>query len=150
MTEIIALKPGDGLWADAAAFAQASAWRAGPYLARMMRRRAFLSWERVFLAREEGEDAGYCALLRDDELPPEHGLFPFIGFVYVEERRRGRRLSGKMIDHAVAYAGQCGFHRVYLMSGEKGLYEKYGFRPLGEYETVFGTVDQLFVKETNA
>ena len=149
MTEIIALKPGDPLWQAAADFADSSAWRAGPYLARMMRERAFLPWERVFLAREEGENAGYCALLRDDELPPEHGFFPFIGFVYVDERRRGRRLSEKMIGHAVAYAGKCGFPRVYLMSGEKGLYEKYGFRSLGEYETVFGTVDRLFVKATN-
>lgn len=32
------------------------------------------------------------------------------------------------------------------MSGEIGLYEKYGFEKLGDHETVYGTADQLFVK----
>ena len=150
MTEITALKAGDALWEEMIAFAEGSAWRAGPYLARMMRENGFLPWERVFLAREDGENAGYCLFARDDELPPEHGFFPFIGFVYVDEKHRGRRLSQKIIEAARTYAGRIGFERVYLMSGEKGLYEKYGFRYLGDYQTVFGTVDQLFVKETGA
>ena len=32
------------------------------------------------------------------------------------------------------------------MSGEIGLYEKYGFVKLGDYETIYGSVDQLFVQ----
>ena len=34
------------------------------------------------------------------------------------------------------------------MSGEHGLYEKYGFEKIGEYRTIFGTTDQLFYKNT--
>ena len=32
------------------------------------------------------------------------------------------------------------------MSGEVGLYEKYGFEKVGDYETIYDSVDQLFVK----
>ena len=35
------------------------------------------------------------------------------------------------------------------MSGEIGLYEKYGFRSLGYYKTIFNTEDQLFVISTS-
>ena len=35
------------------------------------------------------------------------------------------------------------------MSGEKGLYEKYGFRYMGDYGTVYGNKEQLFVKDTS-
>ncbi len=33
-------------------------------------------------------------------------------------------------------------------AGEIGLYEKYGFEKLGDYETIYGSIDQLFVKST--
>ena len=32
------------------------------------------------------------------------------------------------------------------MSGEQGLYEKYGFEKIGDFETIWGTTDQLFQK----
>jgi ribosomal protein S18 acetylase RimI-like enzyme len=34
------------------------------------------------------------------------------------------------------------------MSGEIGLYEKYGFTFLGMYDTIYGSVEQLFVRNT--
>ena len=51
-----------------------------------------------------------------------------------------------MIDGAAAYAKGLGYQTIYLMSGEQGLYEKYGFEKIGDFPTVFGTVDQLFMK----
>jgi hypothetical protein len=55
-------------------------------------------------------------------------------------------MSEMMINAATKYAGECGYDVTYIMSGEIGLYEKYRFRKLGNYETIYGTVDQLFVK----
>lgn len=49
-----------------------------------------------------------------------------------------------MLEAAVEYAGQVGFEKVFLMSGEKGLYEKYGFHKIGDFPTIFITIDQLF------
>ncbi len=147
--QVTALAKQHPKWAQLRAFAEMSAWSAGPYLSRMMGEEdAFPEWERVFMAEADGRIAGYCTFTKTDELPEKWGFFPFIGFVYVDEKYRGHRISQRLIDGAVAYAGACGFSRVYLMSGEHGLYEKYGFEYIGDYETVFGTVDQLFVKRT--
>lgn len=53
-----------------------------------------------------------------------------------------------MIQSAILYARELGYEKIYIMSGEIGLYEKYGFEKLGDYETIYGSIDQLFVKST--
>ena len=112
----------------------------------MMRRNEFLAWERVVAAVMDDRVIGFCTFTEKDELPEEHGHSPFIGFVFVEEGSRGHRISEKMISCAAEYAKTLGYKAVYLMSGEKGLYEKYGFEKIGDFETIWGTVDQLFQK----
>ena len=146
--EIQLICQGHPLWEETTAFARASSWSAGPYLAGMMANNAFQDWERVAVATDGDRPAGYCVFAEKDELPEEYGFSPFIGFVYVDEKYRGRRISGQMIHEVVRYAGTLGFRKVYLMSGEHGLYEKYGFEKIGEYRTIFGTMDQLFYKNT--
>ena len=79
-------------------------------------------------------------------MPEQYGFSPFIGFVFVDERYRGNRISERMINSVIAYAVKLGFEKVYIMSGERGLYEKYGFEKIGDFETIYNTVDQLFVK----
>lgn len=51
-----------------------------------------------------------------------------------------------MIGKAVEYAKELQYEAIYLMSGEKGLYEKYGFEKMGDFPTIFDTTDQLFRK----
>lgn len=146
--EIELIRQGHPLWERTAAFARGSSWKAGPYLAGMMERNAFQDWERVAVAMDGEHPAGYCVFAEKDELPEEYGFSPFIGFVYVDEKYRGRRISEQMIREVLRYAGTLGFRNVYLMSSEHGLYEKYGFEKIGEYRTIFGTTDQLFRKST--
>ena len=145
MLEIFTMKPGDGHWDEITSFAQESAWPAGPYLAKMMRENNFLEWERVLAAYEDGIPAGYCNFTKYDELPEQYGFSPFIGFVYVDEAHRGRRISEQLIRAALSYAKTLGYDKAYVMSGEHGLYEKYGFVKIGDYPTIYGDVDQLFV-----
>lgn len=78
----------------------------------------------------------------------EYPFTPFIGFVFVDEPYRGNRLSELMIQSAILYARELGYEKVYILSGEIGLYEKYDFEKLGDYKTIFGSIDQLFVKST--
>ena len=144
MTEIWGMAAGHAYWEKTIQFAENCSWRAGPYLAKEMKRGAFQDWERVFCAVVDGEIAGFCTFTKKDELPESYGFSPFIGFVFVAEAYRGNRLSGRMIEAVTDYARQIGFEKVYLMSGEKGLYEKYGFQSIGCYPTIFDTVDQLF------
>ena len=93
------------------------------------------------------EIAGFCTFANKDELPEEYDFSPFIGFMFVDEKYRGHRLSGKLIDAACGIAKEQGFSTVYIMSGEVGLYEKYGFEKLGDYATIYGTTDQLFQRK---
>ena len=148
MAEIYSMTQGHKYWNETISLAAKCSWRAGPYLAQKMESNDFAPWERVFAARVNGKAAGFCTLTEKDELPKEYTFTPFIGFVFVEEPYRGNRLSERMIQSAIFYARELGYEKVYLMSGEIGLYEKYGFKKLGDYQTVFGSVDQLFVKPT--
>jgi GNAT superfamily N-acetyltransferase len=76
----------------------------------------------------------------------DYDFTPFIGFLFVDEKYRGHRLSSKLIDTACSLAKEQDFSKIYIMSGEVGLYEKYGFEKLGDYATIYGTTDQLFSK----
>lgn len=144
--EIRLIRQGHPLWEKTIVFARNCSWRAGPFLAKRMMDNGFLAWERVIVAADGENIAGYCTLSEKDELPDGYPFTPFIGFVFVDERYRGKRISEKMIGLALRYAKDLGYRTVYVMSGERGLYEKYGFMKMGDYETVYGTTDQLFQK----
>lgn len=111
-----------------------------------MKENKFLDLERVFVACTEEKIVGYCTFAQKDELPGKYNFSPFIGFVFVDEKYRGNRISEQMINRVISYAVKLGFKKVYIMSGERGLYEKYGFEKAGDFETIYNTVDQLFVK----
>ena len=80
-------------------------------------------------------------------MPDDAPYTPFIGFVFVDEKSRGKRVSERMINVASDYARSIGYERIYIMSGEQGLYEKYGFEKIGDFKTVYGTENQLFQKK---
>ena len=52
-----------------------------------------------------------------------------------------------MIVAASDYARSIGYKTLYILSGEQGLYEKYGFVKIGDLETIYGGIDQLFYKD---
>ena len=54
-----------------------------------------------------------------------------------------------MIKQVIIYAKNAGFDNVYIMSSETGFYEKYGFEKIGDYDTIYGEIEQLFVISTN-
>ena len=138
------IKEGDSLWETAAEYASGVSWKAGPYLANMMRTGQFRDWERVIVAREGDEIMGFCDFTEYDDMPEDKGYSPFIGFVFVGEQHRGRRISQRMIEKACQYAKSLGYGAVYLTSTEHGLYEKYGFEKVSDEDTVFDTHEQLF------
>lgn len=135
------------LWEKTIRYAESCSWKAGPYLADMMHSGKFTDIERVIVACEGDEIVGFCTLSEKDELPDKYDYTPFIGFVFVDEKARGKRISGKLIDTASEYALSTGYEHVYILSGEVGLYEKYGFKKIGDVDTIYGTEDQLFEKK---
>ena len=140
---ILPIEPGHPLWARVIEYAGQCSWRAGPYLASAMRSGALTGWERVFAASEAGEVCGYCTLTRADCIP-DVPCTPWIGFVFVGEPHRGKRLSQRLIQCALGYAKGLGFSTVYIASREQGLYEKYGFDKLEDRMDDSGGEEQLF------
>lgn len=141
------IKNGNPLWAKTISFAKTCSWRAGKALADKMEKNGFKDWERVIVALDNDSIAGYSTFAKKDELPDSYSYSPFIWFMYVDEKYRGKRISEQMINCANAYAKELGYHKIFIMSGEQGLYEKYGFKKLGNFETIYGTINQLFSKE---
>ncbi len=148
MIEIYSMAQGHKYWNETISLAAKCSWKAGSYLAEKMKNNEFAEWERVFVASVDGKVVGFCTLVEKDELPAKYEFTPFIGFLFVDEQYRGKRLSELMLKSAISYAQALGYEKIYIMSGEIGLYEKYGFEKLGNYETIYGTIDQLFVKPT--
>ena len=134
-------------WESVATFAENCSWRAGKYLANLMRINSFKDWERVFAAFDGDDPMGFCTLTEKDELDPKYPYSPLIGFVFVDEAFRGRRISEKMICKVGEYSKSIGFAKIYIMSSEKDLYEKYDFVFVGDYDTIYGDKEHLFVKE---
>ena len=147
--DIQIMKNGHKYWNATAEFAMNCSWRAGGYLSKLMYENAFAEEERVLVALVDGNIAGFCTYAKKDELPKEYDFTPFIGFMFVDEKYRGKRLSEKLIQTACNHAMNNGFTKMYIMSGEIGLYEKYGFEFLGMYQTIYDSEEQLFVKEIN-
>lgn len=147
MLEIHAMTQGHPLWNETLTLAESCSWSAGGLLAKLMIENSFLERERVFAACEEGRVVGFCTFSEKDEMPDKYDISPFIGFVFVDEHYRGNRISGAMIEAAIEYARTLGYEKIYVMSGEEGLYEKFGFTAIGEYETIYDWTDQLFVRD---
>lgn len=145
--DIQIMKYGHKYWNATAEFALNCSWRAGGYLTKLMRENSFAEEERVLVALVDGKLAGFCTYAKKDELPEEYDFTPFIGFMFVDEKYRGKRLSEKLIQAACSHAANNGFSKMYIMSGEIGLYEKYGFQFLGMYRTIYDSEEQLFVKD---
>ena len=144
--EIQLIQQDHPLWKKVIAFAEHCSWKAGLSLAKRMRGNGFRDWERVIAATDGENIAGYCTVTERDELPEKYEYSPFVGFLFVDEQYRGKRISERMIGEACRYAKTLGYPVMNIMSGERGLYEKYGFEKIGEYETIYGTTEQLFQK----
>ncbi len=143
MYKIDAVKFGDILWDRLINYAENCSWRAGVNLAKQMKEKAFTDWERVFIATKDSKICGYCTLAKTDCIP-DVDYKPYIGYIFVGEEYRGNRLSQKMIKQVLNYAKELKFSKVYIVSGEKGLYEKYGFLKIADKKDFWGRDEQIF------
>ena len=80
----------------------------------------------VYLLTDGDKLVSFATLAPQDEIDaPE--LTPWIGFVYTFPAYRGKRNSGKLINHICDVLKLSQTKKVYISSDEIGLYEKYGF-----------------------
>lgn len=63
--KILTIQPivfGDDIWEAVANYADNCSWSAGKNLAKQMRANGLNDWERVFVALDDSNIAGYCTL----------------------------------------------------------------------------------------
>ena len=116
------------------------------HVLQLLRGWQFTEWETPFAALVNGRIVGMATFMKTDYYPLTE-IFPWVSTVFVDERFRGRRISGRLIEAANAYALSLGFDRTYIPSEHIGLYEKYGYVYLRDIVNYGGGVDRLYVKE---
>lgn len=141
-----AITSSDVLWDRVRDYAAECSWRAGKALANDMDNNAFVDWERVVVALHDDNICGYCTVTKIDCIP-DVSYTPYIGFLFVDEKYRGERLSQKLIQHAEDYLKTVGFDKVYLVSDHENLYEKYGFRVVEHKIAPWGAEEKIYVQE---
>ena len=136
----------DALWERAAEYAEKCSWQAGASLAREMREGALSGWETVIAALDGDKICGFCSVSKKDCMP-ELPYTPYVGYVFIDEAHRGRRLSQRMIEAAAGYLKSVGFSEIYLTSDHVNLYEKYGFEAIDRRRAFWGGMETIYRKE---
>lgn len=143
--DILTLTDSHPLWHRVRDYAAACSWRAGASLSRDMAEGAFATWERVFVAVDGDIICGYCTARAADCIP-QAPYTPYIGYVFVAEPWRGRRVSQQMIERAADYLRGIGFDRVHIVSDHDGLYEKYGFAVIDRLPAPWGAMQKIYMR----
>lgn len=85
----------------------------------------------TFIAVEGDRLLGTVGLWRCD-LISRQDLFPWMAALYVAEDARGQGLAGALQQQVIAYARQRGYPQLYLYSGCRDFYERFGWHYIGE------------------
>ena len=141
--EIKPIFPDNELWQRTIDYGKNCSWKAGPVFAKQMEQNKFTEWERVFVAIEDNDLAGYCTFVKNDCIPDVEYI-PYISCIFVGEKYRGKRLSEKMILTVMEYAKTLKFNEVYIVSNHINLYEKYGFNKIDEKKDYWNNVEKIY------
>jgi N-acetylglutamate synthase-like GNAT family acetyltransferase len=141
--EIKTIFPDNELWQRTIDYGKNCSWKAGPVFAKQMEQNKFTEWERVFVAIEDNDLAGYCTFVKNDCIPDVE-YTPYISCIFVGEKYRGKRLSEKMILTVMEYAKTLKFNEVYIVSNHINLYEKYGFNEIDEKKDYWNNVEKIY------
>ncbi len=134
-------------WQRTIAYALECSWKAGSSLASLMKDNKFNEWERVFVVFDKDKIIGFATLTKKDSIP-DIDYYPFIGYLFVDKKYRGKRISKRIISHIIKYAKDIGFDKVYLISDHVNLYEKYGFSTIDERLDLWGNKQKIYMHLT--
>lgn len=136
----------DNMWEKVRQFAANCSWGAGKSLSQNMSDNTFTDWERVIVALYENNIAGYCTVAKSDCIS-NVPYTPYIGYLFVDEKYRGHRLSQKLISYAMSYLRTLNFSQVFLVSDHENLYEKYGFKVIDKKPAPWGEMEKIYMRE---
>ena len=129
------------------AFVENCSWEeTKEHIAGMLRTWVFENWETMFAACIDGKVVGMVSVMKTDYYPlPD--IYPWISCLFVSEEVRGRGIAGKLISRANRYVKELGFEKSYIPTPYEGLYERYGYRFVGNIVNYGGDTDRLYVRE---
>lgn len=136
----------DEIWSRVRNYADNCSWKAGKLLANNMDNNVFKEWERVIVAVDNEKICGYCTVAKTDCIP-NVCYTPYIGYIFVDEKYRGNRLSQELIRYAMDYLKSIGFNRVYIVSDHENLYEKYAFDIIDCKIAPWGSEEKIFMRK---
>lgn len=142
---IIWLSIQDPLWKKVIWYANDCPWQAGPLLAQKMIENDFSDWEKVFVAIEGEKIVWFCTFTKEGWIS-NCEYAPYVGFMFVDEGYRGKRLSERLIDSVEDYAKTLDFKNLYIVSDLRWLYEKYGFNKIDESIDTQGPKKTIFCR----
>jgi len=145
MNIVSIISPKDTLWNKLIDYANSCNWSAWPILAQKMNENKFLNWERIFVTIENDDIIWFCTFTKVDCIP-DCEYFPFVWFMFVDEKYRWNRVSEKMINEVEKYAKTLNFEKLYISSDHKWLYEKYWFEKCDEKIDELGRVETVFFR----
>ena len=102
---------------------------------------------RWYLMIRDNEIIGSYGLIANDFISRQD-LWPWICAVYIEESERGKALGSRLLAHGRREASKLGFPMVYLSTDHAGLYEKYGWRYIGQGYSVSGESTRMYEAES--
>lgn len=116
-------------------------WRAGKFLLKLLEERTFdqtLGGRGKLFFLLDGDAVVSFLTLTGQDCVAAPDMTPWIGFVFTFPEYRGKRLAGRLLDHARKCAASTGFPFVYLATDLVGVYEKYGFSYWGNRRDIHG------------
>lgn len=125
-------------------------WRSGKYLYEL------LSTDRLeeragpapkVLLLTKGRRLLSFGVLMEQKYDVASRLSPWLGFLYTFPCFRRKRLAGELIRWACELTRQSGRDHLYLSTKHRGLYERYGFSPIGTVTDWRGEEQLLYSRQ---
>lgn len=127
-----------------------SDWSAGQFLYELLSKNEIHEfcgeYVRLFLLTEGEKLVSFCTLSDIDDIK-HTDLGPWIGFVYTFPQYRGHRYMELLLDHACRTAKEDGAEKVFIATGETGLYETYGYSFYQMMENAVGVMSRVYRKD---
>ncbi len=133
---IVEITQNSGEKAALIAYARSCSWQGtGAYFAELLANDEFEETEYVIAAVDGDEIVGFAALVNESCVEYER-LSPWLDFLFVDERYRGKGLARRMVEHIISAAMEKGARSVYLctVSHEK-MYNRLGFEAMYRAKT---------------
>jgi N-acetylglutamate synthase-like GNAT family acetyltransferase len=85
-----------------------------------------------------------CGGLITNDFISRGDLYPWVCSVFIEETHRGNAYGSLILEKAKADTKKFGFDSLYLSTQHIGLYEKYGFRYIGQGYHPWGDTSRIY------